>query len=50
MGSEIATGTGEGMSRSEDLQEDAMSKISDTGWDTDLEPSKHTYVRIRIFY
>ena len=45
VGSEIATGTGEGMSRSEyeDLQEDAMSEISDTGWDTDLDIQGKSY-------
>lgn len=37
VGSGIATGTGEGLSEYEDLQEDAMSEISETGWDTDLD-------------
>ena len=38
VGSEIATGSGEVMSVGEEqLQEDGLSEISETGWETDLE-------------
>ena len=38
VGSEGATGSGEGMSEEVDqLQEDGLSDISETGWETDLD-------------
>ena len=40
--SEIATGSGETMSVGEEqLQEDGLSDISETGWETDLEIEGH---------
>lgn len=39
LGSEFATGSGEALSIGEDqqLEEDGLSDVSETGWETDLE-------------
>ena len=49
VGSEIATGTGEGLSEDEDLlQGEGLSDISETGWDTDLDIEGQLFYTIEL--